>query len=253
MFHKEKKTRMASIMDNINAGGTQGGPRILVYLLLDVSGSMCGPAIQAVNEGVEFIVCELKGVPEAIEMANVCIITFGSSAQVAIPLTPVPQLKAHALTCGGGTDMAAAIRELNKLLDRDFRPTFEGKARGDYKPTIFLLTDGEPNDLNSTVSESRNLQNRKKGQGIGTFVALGCGPSVNENNLRQIAPNVMLMPNMTPDNIKAFFRWVTASVVNASKTASQAAGGTGAAGGLQNAPPPIPEGSGGQPAFKFTF
>lgn len=241
-----------SIMDNMMDESSGHGPRILVYLLLDVSSSMCGPAIQAVNEGVDMLVKELKTVPEAIEMANVCIITFGSNANVITKLTPVSSISAPQISCGGSTNMSGALNLLNTQIDNDFRPTFKGQARGDYKPLVFLLTDGAPNNLTATVNAANALRNRPSGQTVGTFVALGCGPHVNQNNLKQITPHVALMPDMNADNIRAFFKWVTASVVGASKSASQAAGGGGAEGGEAEAPP-IPKDAEGNQAFKFTF
>lgn len=241
-----------SIMDNILEGGNAEGPRILVYLLLDISGSMCGSPLQAVNEGVNMLSTELKNVPEAIEMAHVSIIEFGTRARVAMPLTPVMTMNPPTLKCEGNTNMSGAIKLLNEQLDRDFRPTYAGQARGDYKPLIFLLTDGNPNNLSATVKASQELHNRPKGHTIGSFVALGCGQNVSESNLKQITEAVLLMRNMSGTNIRAFFQWVTGSVVNASRRASQAAGGAGAAANTAEAPP-IPEGEDGEPAFKFTF
>jgi uncharacterized protein YegL len=238
---------MQNFMEQDNSG-VNAGPRVLVYLLLDVSGSMCGPAIQAVNEGVEFIARELRGVPEAVEMAHISIITFGSNAQVHTPLTPVTNFHPVPLNCGGGTDMAGALNILNDQLNKEFRPTFEGQARGDYKPAVFLLTDGAPNDLNAAIEASRALQNRKRGHSVGTFLALGCGPDVNEQNLKQIAPNVALMHNMNSDNIKAFFKWVSASIAVASRSASKAAGRTA---DVQTDAPAVPQHYSREQVFKF--
>ena len=43
--------------------------RLPVYLLLDCSESMAGPAIEAVEQGVQTLVGELRGNPLALETA----------------------------------------------------------------------------------------------------------------------------------------------------------------------------------------
>lgn len=248
-----------SIMDGlVGSGGEDRGPRILVYLLLDVSGSMSGAPIQAVNEGVELLIRELKKVPEAIQMAQLSVITFGSNAQVVVPLTPVPNATPPNIGISGSTNMTAALRLVNEEMNRNFRPTHQGQARGDYKPLIFLMTDGAPNSKSSAIAAANDIRDRPSGHRVGTFVVLGCGAGASQDGIEAIARAVgptghaAFMKNMTADNINEFFKWVTASIVNASKTASQAAN---ASGGEDNAmaPPPIPQESNGDAVFKFTF
>lgn len=75
------------------------GRRLPVYLLLDVSGSMMGEPITAVQNGVQTLVSALNGDPQALESAYLSVITFSNSAQQVVPLTELnqfvpPQLQA---------------------------------------------------------------------------------------------------------------------------------------------------------------
>lgn len=54
------------------------GRRLPVYLLLDVSGSMMGEPITAVQNGVQTLVSALNGDPQALESAYLSVITFSN-------------------------------------------------------------------------------------------------------------------------------------------------------------------------------
>jgi uncharacterized protein YegL len=204
--------------------------RMPVYLMLDVSGSMSGAPIMAVEQGVQLLHNELLAQPQAVEMVHLSVITFGSSASQVIPLTPITNFTPPPLSAGGATALGAALRELGRALDREIIPTTASK-KGDYKPLIFLLTDGEPTDSWEPELAALNSRREKK---AGSIIALGCGDSVNTGVLRQITGSVLLMTDVTPDNLKAFFKWVSASVTTASKSAAAPAGGEGGA----TLPPP---------------
>jgi len=222
--------------------------RILIYFVLDVSSSMQGSPLQAVQDGLESMVSELNKTPEAVELAHLCVITFGSNAQIAAPLVPLANFTPPHLAINGSTNMSAGLELVNRQIDLDFRPNKGGAVRGDYKPLIFLMTDGAPDSLDTTIRAAQKLRNRSAGKTIGTFLALGCGQGANENNLRQIAPVVALMHDMTAENIKAFFIWVSASISSASKKASRSTD--------ENASieaPPIPKNASGDSAFVFKF
>jgi uncharacterized protein YegL len=205
--------------------------RMPVYLLLDVSGSMSGAPIQAVEQGVQLLHNELLNQPQAVEMVHLSVITFASSANQVVPLTPITSFTPPPLSAGGGTSLGAAFRVLGQALDREITPNTPTR-KGDYKPLVFLLTDGEPTD--SWEPEVTALKNRREKK-AGSVIALGCGDSVNTSVLRKITEMVLLMTDVTPDNLRAFFKWVSASVTTASKSAAAPSGGEAAA---QLPPPP---------------
>jgi uncharacterized protein YegL len=205
--------------------GSNDVRRMPVYLLLDSSGSMAGAPIQAVEQGVQFLRNELLGLPQAVEMVHIGVITFASRADQVVPLTPVASFNPPSLSAGGTTALGDALRKLALALDNEITPTTADK-KGDYKPLVFLLTDGEPTDDWEPALRTLNSRQEKK---VGSMIALGCGDGVNFDILRQVTPNVLAMPDATADNIRSFFRWVSASVKTASVSAAGGAVGAGAA------------------------
>lgn len=203
------------------------GRRLPVYLLLDVSGSMDGAPLQAVNQGVALLYNELMNTPQAVETCWVSVITFESQAQQIIPLTELTKFNPPVLQSGGATSMGAALDLLGQAIDREVADN-SGEKKGDYKPLIFLLTDGEPtDDWRSALQRLRSRTQRKPA----TIIGLGCGSGANITTLKQIADITLLMQDTTPDAIASFFKWVSQSVKNASISAS---GG----GGQMNLPQP---------------
>ena len=199
--------------------------RMPVYLLLDVSGSMAGAPVQAVEQGVQLLQNELLNQPTAVETVHLSVITFASSANQVVPLSALTTFTPPSLSAGGGTSLGAALKLLGQCLDREITANTPQK-KGDYKPLVFLLTDGQPTDNWQPELSALNARTSKK---AGTIIALGCGDSVDVNVLQQITPNVLLMSNVTPENLRNFFKWVSQSVTTASQKAAAASGGdTGA-------------------------
>ena len=63
--------------------------RLPVYLVIDVSSSMRGEPIAAVNNGIDSLVNELRLDPYALETTCLSVITYGTEARQIVPLTEV--------------------------------------------------------------------------------------------------------------------------------------------------------------------
>jgi uncharacterized protein YegL len=186
--------------------------RLPVYLVLDCSESMAGPAIEAVERGVQTLVSELRSNPLALETAYLSVITFAREARQVVPLTELIQFQPPHLAVRTGTSLGAALKLLLECLRRDVVRTTP-TTKGDYKPLVFLLTDGQPTDnYEPAVAAIRAANNPK----IANIYAIGCGPDVDTDVLREVTDIVLQMPDMNPEAFKKFFVWLSASVQTAS-------------------------------------
>lgn len=188
--------------------------RLPVYLLLDTSGSMYGEPIEAVKNGVQTLISTLRSDPYALETAYLSIITFNSTAQQITPLTELAAIQQPSIDAGGCTVLGGALELLAKKVDSEITKT-TAEVKGDWRPLVFLMTDGEPTD-----SITRGLEEFKKHK-FGMVVACAAGQGANVNTLKQITENVVQLDTADSATIKAFFKWVSASISTSSKSVEE--------------------------------
>lgn len=205
--------------------------RLPVYLLLDTSGSMFGEPIEAVKNGVQVLLSTLRQDPYALETAHLSIITFDSNARQVAPLTELSSFQQPSLQATGTTALGEALALVAKKADQEVTKTTMEK-KGDWKPLVFIMTDGEPtDDLNRGLAE---FKKRKWGM----VVACAAGAGANTDTLKKITECVVSLDTADSATIKAFFKWVSASVSAGSMKVEE----TGAeATTLSELPPPPPE------------
>lgn len=205
--------------------------RLPVYLLLDISGSMYGEPIEAVKNGVQVLVSTLRSDPYALETACLSIITFNSSAQQIVPLTELSAFQMPSIDAGGCTALGEALALLANKIDSEVTKT-TAEVKGDWKPLVFIMTDGEPtDDLNKGLSEFK----KKK---FGMVVACAAGQGANTDTLKKITECVVQLDTADSATIKSFFKWVSASVSTGSQKVEDAGQEVT---GLSELPPPPPE------------
>ena len=179
--------------------------RLPVYLLLDTSGSMHGEPIEAVKNGLQLLVSTLNQDPYALETAHLSVITFNDRARQVTPLTELTAFQQPSLDAGGPTALGEAMQLLCERIDAEVtKTTYETK--GDWKPLVFIMTDGVPtDDINPGIEE---MKKRK----FGIVVACAAGQNVDTDTLKKITECVVQLDTADSSTIKAFFKWVSASV-----------------------------------------
>lgn len=204
--------------------------RLPIYLLLDCSGSMMGEPIAAVQTGLQNLVATLRQDPYALETAYISVITFDSEARQTVPLTELSQFNPPTLSATGTTAMGAALTLLSERIEAEVTKT-TADTKGDWKPVVFLMTDGTPTDnLTPGIDALKRIK-------LGTFVACAAGSGAETKELSRITEIVVRLDTADSNTIKAFFKWVSASI----STSSQKVENNKEVQGLSDLPPPPPE------------
>ena len=119
-------------------------PRCPCVLVLDVSTSMSGDAINQLNAGLQLFKDELAADALAMKRVEVAIVTFGPT-KVETPFTSATSFYPPTLVTQGDTPMGSAITQALDLV-RDRKAEYRANGLHFYRPWIFLITDGGPTD-----------------------------------------------------------------------------------------------------------
>ncbi|AFH93289.1 TPA: TerY-C metal binding domain-containing protein [Providencia stuartii] len=187
--------------------------RLPIFFVLDCSESMVGENLKKMNDGLQMIVNDLRKDPHALETAWISIIAFAGIAKTIVPLTEVVSFYPPQLPIGGGTSLGSALKELSYQIDTQVqKTTYERK--GDWKPVVYLLTDGRPTD---NVAPEIQRWKEKYASKV-NLIAIGLGASADLNVLSQLTENVLLFTEAQEGDFTKFIKWITASVVSQSRS-----------------------------------
>ncbi|MCR5165975.1 MAG: VWA domain-containing protein [Oscillospiraceae bacterium] len=187
--------------------------RLPVYLLIDCSGSMHGEKIEAVKQGIRTLVSELKGDPQALETAYISVITFASAARQEAPLTELMLFREPELKASGATMFGRAVEVLIDCMNTEIRHSTQTQ-KGDWRPLVFILTDGSPSDAEDFKVNASRLKAMK----AANIVACAAGADAKTEYLKMLTDNVLMMNSLTAGDFAQFFAWVSGSVRMTSKS-----------------------------------
>lgn len=151
-----------------------------------------------------------------METAHISIITFGSEARQVIPLTDILSFQEPIIEASGTTALGAALSILDNCLENEVKKSSPNQ-KGDYKPLVILMTDGEPTD--NWETPANNI--KAKSKNYASIIAVGCGPQVNFETLKKISEITLKMESTQPNDFKQFFRWISTSIKTSSKSLQQ--------------------------------
>ncbi|MEZ2251227.1 VWA domain-containing protein [Microcoleus sp.] len=183
-------------------------PRCPCILLLDVSGSMSGAPIKALNEGLRIFRDELNKDDLAKKRVDVAIVTFESEVKVVQDFVTADQFQPPTLEVGGLTYMGKGI---NKALDilQARKASYKANAISYYRPWVFMITDGSPSDNEVVDRAAQRIRDEEISKGVAFF---GVGvEGVDMPRLSQI------LIERTPVklqglNFAKMFQWLSASM-----------------------------------------
>ena len=194
--------------------------RLPIYFLIDISESMVGEPIQQVEEGLSTIIQSLKTDPNAIETVWVSIIVFAGQAKTLVPLQEIISFYPPKFPIGSGTSLSKGLGHLMYELRKNIVKTTSDQ-KGDWKPIVFLFTDGVPtDDTKSAVTEWK-----QNWQTTANLVAVSFGNETDTTLLGGLTENVLHFKNSDAASYKEFFKWVTDSIKTSSVSVEANASG----------------------------
>jgi uncharacterized protein YegL len=185
--------------------------RLPIYFLIDISESMVGEPIQQVEEGLATIIKELKTDPYSIETVWVSIIVFAGQPKTIVPLQEIINFYPPKFPIGSGTSLSKGLGHLMYELRRNIVTTTMEK-KGDWKPIVFLFTDGVPTDDTKLAIQEW----KQNWQRTANMVAVSFGEETDMHMLAELTENVLHFKNSDPSSYKTFFKWVTDSIKTSS-------------------------------------
>lgn len=166
--------------------------KLVVFFLVDTSGSMDGDRIGQVNNAVKEALPEIRNLGGADADIYFAPLTFGATVNwVYAKPEPVATATWKSLDADGMTPLGEAFNALNLKLSRN---EFLASPSGSFAPVIFLLTDGYPNDdWEAGLKKLKNNSWFKKSLKIG----VGIGNDSDMSMIREFCSDRELAINLT--------------------------------------------------------
>ena len=190
-------------------------PRCPCILLLDCSGSMSGGPIQELNNGIRAFQQQLSSDDLASKRVEVTVVKFATNVEITNEFETAENFTPHTLEASGMTAMGQAIERAVDMLEQR-KAVYKANGISYYRPWIFLITDGEPNDeWSNAVRLVHEGENKKQF----AFFAVGID-GANMNILSQISVREPL--SLKGLNFTSLFQWLSNSMSNVSRSSLDA-------------------------------
>ena len=153
---------------------------LVIFFLIDTSGSMKGKKMGELNTVMEELIPEIRRVGEADTDVKIAVLTFSTDVKWMYQ-TPIAieEFEWARLRASGVTSMGAAFKELSLRMSRT---SFLNSPSLSFAPVIFLMTDGYPSD--DYKAGLKELQSNSWYK-FGLKAALGIGSEANDNVLAE--------------------------------------------------------------------
>ena len=192
---------------------------MVLFFIVDTSGSMSGSKIGAVNTAIEEVLPELVDISKENADAQIKIAAMDFSTGCRW-ITPLPieaeNFTWNYLDASGVTDLGEACIKLNEKLSRN---EFMNDVVGSFAPAIFLLSDGAPTD-DYTKGLSKLKENNWFKKAIKVAVAIGDDADVSV--LEEFTGNSeSVLTVHTPEALKKMIRFVSVTASQIGSKSSQ--------------------------------
>jgi uncharacterized protein YegL len=193
--------------------------QMVLFFIIDTSGSMEGTKIGSVNTAIKEVLPELKDVGGSDVDLKIACLKFSTGCDWMYPApVSVDSFQWNKVTADGVTDLGAACREMNKKMSKT---EFLKAPSASVAPVLFLMSDGgATDDYADGLSELK--QNSWYKSAIKVAVAIGDGANIEE--LAKFTGNREAVITVhTPEALKKWIRIVsvTSSQIGSKSKPSQ--------------------------------
>ena len=202
---------------------TNPAARVPVVVLLDTSSSMSGEPIAELNAGINRFFAEVRNDDAAAMSADIAIVTFNTTAQVAHGFAPAydyPDVL-DPFEAGGQTATGPALELAERLLgEREAEYAKGGLPH--FKPWCICLTDGRPYPDRGWKEPAKRFRGKAERGGL-TYLCVGVGDDISEETLEELSASEPGVVRLADLRFAAFFQWLSASMhdVSVAGTANQ--------------------------------
>lgn len=202
-------------MSKLREFTVQAARPLPILVLADISGSMeVDGKIQALNHAVREMIEAFRDESDLRAEIHLSVVTFGGQARVHLPLGPVRGSSWSDLGASGGTPMGEAFALARQMVeDRNAVPS---RA---YRPTIVLVSDGQPTDAWQSPLQAL-LESERGGKAFRMALAIGADADHAILQSFLAAPEARVYRADEARQIRQFFQLVTMSVSARSRSAN---------------------------------
>ena len=179
--------------------------QMVLFFVVDTSGSMQGTKIGAVISAIRDVLPELKDAGGSDIDLKVACLTFSSGCKWMYS-TPIASdsFQWTNVDADGVTDLGSACRELNDKLSKN---GFLKAPSGSVAPVIFLLSDGDPTD---DFDSGIYLLQQNNWFKHGIKVAVAIGDDAKKDVLAKFTGNIEAVITVhTPEALRKWIRKVS--------------------------------------------
>ena len=191
-----------SIFDNVEGIVKR---QMVLFFIVDTSGSMEGTKIGAVNTAIREVLPELKGIGGSdVDLKIACLkFSSGCNWMHSSPVS-VESFQWNNLSANGVTDFGAACLELSDKMSKD---KFLSAPSASVAPAIFLMSDGEPTDDYRSGLSVLQQNNWYK---YAIKIAVAIGDDANTDVLKEFTGNIEAVITVhTPEALRKMIRFIS--------------------------------------------
>lgn len=182
-------------------------------LVLDVSASMAGEPLDALNEALQRFQSEILNNDQASRRVEIALVTFSTEVRVVQDFVTVDKFVPPTLEAGGVTALGSGVLKALDMVE-ERKKVYREHGISYYRPWVFLISDGAPNGESpdafvNAVHRAHQAEQDKKL----SFFAIGV-QGADMNLLNQFSPRRALSLNGL--RFVELFVWLSKSMQRAS-------------------------------------